>query len=329
MTLPDQFGEPNMSLPRIPAAFFGIVLGVVGLGNSWRAAAAIWPVPASVGEAISLLGFATWFVLILLYAAKWFIAPKEVTAELEHPIQCCFVGLIGVATMLAGLAILPYSRIATEVLALAGFAITLFFLLWRTGLLWHGGRDPATNTPVLYLPTVAGSFVTAIAAGTLGHADWGQLAFGAGFFSWLAIESVLLHRLLMAPELAAPLRPTLGIQLAPPAVGSVAYLSVTTGTPDMLAHAMFGYAILQVLIIGRQLPWIMQQPFAGSYWAFTFGLTALSTTALRMTARGDTGAISELAPVIFVLVNIALAIIAVGTLWLLVRGKLLPAPVRA
>lgn len=132
----------------------------------------------------------------------------------------------------------------------------------------------------------------------------------------------------MAPELAAPLRPTLGIQLAPPAVGSAAYLSVTTGTPDMLVHAMFGYAILQVLIIGRQLPWILQQPFAGSYWAFTFGLTALSTTALRVTARGDTGAISELAPVIFVLVNIALAFIAVGTLWLLVRGKLLPAPVR-
>lgn len=123
-----------MSLPRIPAAFFGIVLGVVGLGNSWRVAAAIWPVPASVGETISLFGFATWLVLILLYAAKWFIAPKEVTSELEHPIQCCFVGLIGVATMLAGLAILPYSRIATEVLALAGVAITLLFLLWRTGV---------------------------------------------------------------------------------------------------------------------------------------------------------------------------------------------------
>lgn len=318
-----------MSLPRIPAAFFGIVLGVVGLGNSWRAATAVWSVSPDIGEAINLLGFAIWLVLIVLYVAKWLVAPKEAMAELEHPIQCCFVGLIGVATMLAGLSILPYSRIAAEFIALAGFSVALLFLLWRTGLLWRGERDPVTNTPVLYLPTVAGSFVTAIAEGTLGYADWGQLAFGAGFFSWLAIESVLLHRLLMAPELVAALRPTLGIQIAPPAVGSVAYLSVTTGAPDMLAHAMFGYAILQVLIIGRQLPWIMQQPFAGSYWAFTFGLTALSAAALRMTARGDTGAISELAPVIFVLVNIALAIITVGTLWLLVRGKLLSAPVQA
>ncbi len=318
-----------MALPRIPAAFFGIVLGVAGLGNSWRAATALWSVPAEIGEAISLLAVAIWLVLIVLYAGKWIVAPNDAMAELEHPVQCCFIGLIGVATMLAGLGILPYSHIAAGVLAAAGAAFALLFLMWRTGLLWRGGRDPVTNTPVLYLPAVAGSFVIAIAAGALGYPDWGQLAFGAGFFSWLAMESVLLHRMLTAPTLAEPLRPTLGIQLAPPAVGSVAYLSVTTGTPDMFVHAMFGYAILQVLIIGRQLPWIMRQPFAGSYWAFTFGLTALSTAALRMTARGDIGAIGELAPIIFVLVNIALAMIAVGTLWLLVRGKLLPAPVRA
>jgi tellurite resistance protein TehA-like permease len=46
-------------------------------------------------------------------------------------------------------------------------------------------------------------------------ADWGQVIFGGGLFSWLAIESVLLGRMLTGSELAAALRPTLGIQLAP------------------------------------------------------------------------------------------------------------------
>jgi tellurite resistance protein len=44
--------------------------------------------------------------------------------------------------------------------------------------------------------------------------------------SWLAIESVLLHGLYTVSELPAPLRPTLGIQLVPPAVGCSAYLSI-------------------------------------------------------------------------------------------------------
>jgi hypothetical protein len=64
---------------------------------------------------------------------------------------------------------------------------------------------------VLYLPTVAGSFVTAITASSLGFADWGRLAFGAGLFSWLAVESVLLHRLSTVTALQPALRPTLGI----------------------------------------------------------------------------------------------------------------------
>jgi len=65
---------------------------------------------------------------------------------------------------------------------------------------------------------------------------------------------VLLHRLYTVASMPAPLRPTLGIQLAPPTVGGVAYLSVTTGTPDMLAHAMLGYGLLQALLLLRLLP---------------------------------------------------------------------------
>jgi tellurite resistance protein len=43
--------------PRVPAAFLGIVLGVVGLANSWRAATQVWQLPAAVGET---LAFAAW-----------------------------------------------------------------------------------------------------------------------------------------------------------------------------------------------------------------------------------------------------------------------------
>jgi tellurite resistance protein len=140
---------------------------------------------------------------------------------------------------------------------------------------------------------------------------------------------VLLNRLLTAPTLAEPLRPTLGIQLAPPAVGSVAYLGVTQGAPDMLVHAMLGYAILQALLLLRLLPWIAKQPLAASYWAFTFGITALSTAASKMVGRGDIGAVDVLAPILFVVANIVVLVVAIGTIVLLLRGKLLPTPVPA
>ena len=35
----------------VPASFFGMILGLVGLGNCWRVAAKIWHLPAWIGEA--------------------------------------------------------------------------------------------------------------------------------------------------------------------------------------------------------------------------------------------------------------------------------------
>ena len=308
--------------PVVPGAFFGIVLGLAGLGNAWRAAHEVWQAPAAVGEALMAIAAIIWAVVLVLFILKWIFAREQALDEAQHPVQCCFIGLAGVATMLIALAAIPYSRLVAQILFGAGAAFTLAFALWRTGLLWRGGRDHGATTPVLYLPTVAGGFVMAIVASALGHPDWAQLAYGGAFFSWLAIESVLLHRLYTVPSLPAPLRPTLGIQLAPPAVGAVAYLSVNGNTPDLLAHALMGYALLQALLLARLLPWIMQQPFAASYWAFTFGATALASAALRM--AGDNGAMAFLAPYLFVAVNITVAVISLATLRLIARGQFIP-----
>lgn len=311
---------------QIPAAFFGIVLGLAGLGGTWRAAHQVWPVPAIIGELIMLAAAIVWLLLILLYIMKWFTAREAALAEVAHPVQCCFVGLAGVATMLVAGGLLPYARAPAIGLFLAGCTFTLAFAVWRTGGLWMGERDPGSTTAVLYLPTVAGSFVAGTVAAALGYPDWGRLAFGAGLFSWLTIESVLLHRMLTAPMLAAALRPTLGIQLAPPVVGAVTLLSVAPQDATFLIQAMIGYGLLQGLVLLRLLPWIMREPFTPSYWAFTFGLTALATAVLRLQSQGGSTPMTVLAPILFTLANLVVAWIALGTLYRLGQGRLMPVP---
>lgn len=313
-----------LRLPTIPASFFGIILGLAGLGSAWRQASRVWGLPHAVGECIMAVAAAVWALLLVLYLGKWILMRQDAVGETRHPIQCCFVGLVGVSTMLVAGAALPYSRLAAEALFALGATFTLAFALWRTGQLWHGERDPATTTAVLYLPTVAGSFVTAIVASTLGHPDWGQLAFGAGLFSWLAIESVLLTRLYTAPALLPALRPTLGIQLAPPTVGLLAFLSVADGPPGLLAHALLGYGLLQALLLIRLLPWIREQAFAPSYWGFSFGATAIATAPIVMIGRGDIGPAMLMAPYLFGLANLLIGLLALATLRLWFQGRLLP-----
>ena len=309
----------------MPASMFGIVLGLVGFGNDWRAAKRMWGLPAWPGETIMLLAVGVWLALILSYGLKWTTQRDAAVAESRHPIQCCYIALVPVSTMLIGLAVLPYSLATARVLICVGAAAMVTFGVWRHAGLWRGGRSMGETTPVLYLPTVAGNFVAATTLGALSWSPVGQVFFGAGALAWLAVESVILQRLLVADEMPASLRPTLGIQLAPPAVGLLAYTSVTSGPPTLLASMLLGYALLQGLFMLRLLPWIGAQPFGAGYWGFSFGLTAMTLAVERLSERGMSEPFLTLAPVLFTIANLVLLLFILGTVWLLVTGRLFPA----
>ena len=174
------------------------------------------------------------------------------------------------------------------------------------------------------MPTVGGGFVSAIALSTFGYPDWGILFFGGGFISWIVLESLIIHRLMILPELAPAFRSTLGIHLAPPAVGCVAYLSVTGGPPDIMAQMLFGYALFQAAIMIRLIPWLREQPFNAGYWAYTFAVSALPLAALRFIEKGYVGPVASMALPLFVAANLIIGSILLGTIVLLLKGKLLP-----
>ena len=315
-----------MSLKNIsvPASFFGMILGLVSLGSAWRVANRLWIASAKVGEIVMLVAVVVWAVLMLLYVAKWLWNREDALAEWRNPVQCCFIGLVPVSTMLVAIAMEPYARAAALVVFLVSAACSLLFTIWRLGGLWRGGRDPASTTPALYLSSAAGNFVTAIGLATFGLPEWGALFFGAGLLTWIALESVILYRLLNAEPLPAPLRPTLGIQLAPPAVGLVAYISVTNNDPGLAAQVLLGYALLQALLLIRLLPWILKQPFAASYWAFSFGVGSMALGAERMVDRGVIGPVNDLAPVLFFFANFVIGVLVIGSIVRLLQGRLFP-----
>lgn len=255
--LHSKFALLKASRPDVPASFFSIILGLVGLGNCWRVASKVWHLPAWIGEAIMLLAVVVWLVLLFLYASKWVWARAEAWAEFRHPILCCFISLVPVSTLLVSLAIAPYDHTLAVALFIIGAIGQLSFGVYRSGQFWMGERKPEATTPVLYLTTVAGGFVGTISASTFGYREWGALFCGIGLFSWFALESIIMQRLYLLEALPQHLRPTLGIQLAPPAVGCVAYLSLTSGPPDIFAQMLFGYGLMQAFILLRLLPWLV------------------------------------------------------------------------
>lgn len=315
----------NASRWVIPASFFSMVLGLTGLGTDWRAASRLWGLPAGIGEAVMAVAVAVWVLLALLFALKWLRHGDAARAEIAHPVQCCFVALVPATAMLVGMAVLPHSQPMAVALCCIGSLAGLAFGAWRHGGLWRGGRAVAATSPVLYLPTVASNLVSAMAASALGWPELGQLFFGAGVLAWLVLESVIVGRLLNAEPMPLPLRPTLGIQFAPPAVALLAYSTITSSPPDLFAHGLLGYSLVQALVVLRLTPWI-RQPFTPSYWAYTFGATAIASATMRFAARGEDRVFAALAPVLFVLANVIVVGLFIATVVAALRGHLLPAP---
>lgn len=301
-----------MKRPFVPAAWFGIVLGLVGMGQAWRVAARVWGMPALVGEGVLVLAATVWACLLVAYLRQALERPAEVRDEFLHPVRGCTPALLAVSTLLVALAAVPVSRPLAWLLAAAGIGGHLSFCLWHTGRLWQGGRNAADAVPTLYLPTVAGNFTSAAVLGALGHTDWGWLFLGAGVFSWIALESLIVQRL-WQPDCVPPVqRPLLGIHFAPPAVCAMAWLNLAPGNLDQWLLMLWGYGLFQLLVGLRLWRWLGEQPFAPSYWAYTFGIAATTVAALKLAEMGLPAA-QWLAPPIFVAANLFIGYLALRT----------------
>ncbi|WP_045235115.1 dicarboxylate transporter/tellurite-resistance protein TehA [Deinococcus pimensis] len=307
----------------LPSSLFALVLGLAGLGNAWRAARTVWPVPHVIGELFELLAAIVFVTLLAGYLPRLLRARSAERAELHHPLQASYVALVPVSTLLMALAALPYQRTLALALFTLGALGALGYGVYRYGSLWLEDRADEQTTSALYLPTVAASFVTANAAGALGHVEIGWLFFGVGTFTWLALESVILQRLLTR-TLPPALRPSLGIHLAPPVVGAAAYLSLTDGRPDVFVQAMVGYGIFVALTLLRLAPWLNVTGFAASYWSYTFGATALAYSLIRLHHAGLAGVYGPLAVLALIAANVVVVGCALLTVRLWWQGRLVP-----
>jgi tellurite resistance protein len=313
-------------LAPVPASFFGMAVGLLALANAWHVAVRVWRLPESLANGSTVVGLATWLVVLMLYAHKWLRQREQAVMEMRHPVQSSFAALGPVSTLLAAMALLPFSRALAMALFVLAVAAQGALGLWLYGQFWQGGRKPELVTPAVYLPAVAQNFVAGTASAAFGWPQLGAWFFGAGLFSWLAIESLVLGRAATQEPLPENLRPLLGIQLAPPVVGGVTYMALTSGTPDLFAQLLLGYGLYQALLLLRLLPWVRRQAFAPSYWAFSFGVAALPTLAMRLLERGAAGPLEWLAPALFVAGNLVIGALVAKTLRLWAQGRLLALP---
>jgi tellurite resistance protein len=313
-------------LARLHPGLFAIPLGTLGLAGSWRRLAPLGVAGATgISDALLAIGLAILALLFALWLTKLLRHWPIVKSELEHPVQGAMLALLPVSALLAVTLLLPGAGPAAHdaalAVSLAALALQGAIASRVVSRLVTGQMPGELVTPALYLPIVTGGFVGAMAMAALGYHGWGALLIGLGLGAWALLEIRILNRLFSGP-LPVPLRTTVGIEMAPATVGSLAAATLWPQLPADILLIGLGVASGPVLAVMARWRWWGAVPFSFGFWSFSFPLAALAAGVAEAVTRG--GWPVPVAQTAVLLASAVIGFLAVRTLALLLRGRLLP-----
>jgi tellurite resistance protein len=262
------------TLEHLPLPLLAMPMGTGGVGLAWREAGPALGVPAAIGEALLALTVLLWVAVVALQALRAARHPDAVLVELRHPVRVAFAAAPTIGLMIVSAAIHPYA----PALGAAAWGVAVALHLTVAMLLLRrivgGVAEPAMLAPPLLIPLVGNVLAPAFGA-RMGFVEASWMMFGVGVVLWLAVLPLLLHRLVAGPALPPPLRPTLVILLAPPAVAAIAMVALT-GQGGGVSLGFAGVALLMAAVLISLARDIAAVPFGLPWWGVTFPTAAFA-----------------------------------------------------
>ncbi len=311
-------------LPRFPVGLFAIPVGFFALGGAWRRAGALgWTIAAPVGDLLANAGLAVLAVLLVLYLVKGLRHPQAIATEYTHPLAGSLMALIPLSLLLCVVNFGVPGHTGWLLFLLAVLAVQGVIAIRIVAIITNASLPAGAITPALYIPPVAGGYVGGMALQVLGYPGWAALLFGMGLSSWALLEIRVLNRLF---EGAMPeaLRPTIGLELAPPTVGTLTVATLWPQLPGELLIIGLGISAGPIVAVMARYQWWSAVPFAVGFWSFSFPVAAFAAGVIEVVRRA--GWPPVVGGIALALASAVIAFLLLRTTLLLVRGRLIPPP---
>jgi tellurite resistance protein len=323
------FNPPQTLLPttpwlaRFPVGVFAISVGLFGLIAAWRRAGLHgWAMASDIADMLLWPACAIWIASLILYGVKCTRHFARVVHEFKHPVQSSLQALLPLSILLM---VIQFNRpeqgiwLVLTLLALTMHAVIGFRLV---SVLSTGQLPQNAVSPALYIPIVGGALVGAMTLASLGYPGWGALLFGTGLSGWALLEARILSRLFEGP-LAENLRPTMGVELAPPAIATITAAILWPQLPGDLLIIGLGVAIAPFVGVLARAGWWARVPFSVGFWSFSFPLAAFAAAVVETVHRG--GWPAWIGHVALLGATAVIAFLSVRTLILLAQRRFVPA----
>lgn len=316
-SLPPEGTPPQTGLAHFPITVFGVTMGVFGLALTLRAGA--FPM-ASAG--MTALAAAILVGLFALYALKALRYPAEVAAEWHHPVRLSFFPAANISVlMLALLWQETFPTLSLMLWSLGAVVQAILTVVIISAWISHRAFGPAMLSPAWFIPAVA-NVIVPLGGTHLGLIEVSWYFFSVGVLFWIVLLTLVFNRLIFHDPLPEKLRPTLVILIAPPSVAFLAWTGLNGGTVDAMAHILLSIGIFFGALVTVQVPSLLRLPFAMSFWALTFPLSALATALFRYGAMTDAFAYRVGGMVLLALLILTVLVLSVRTIRAALAGDI-------
>ncbi|MBO8174271.1 MAG: C4-dicarboxylate ABC transporter [Thermococcus sp.] len=287
----------KISVKDFAPSWFASVMGTGALALVSLAYSSKVSALKSVAVGLTYLNTALFFILLIPWILRWLKYREEALKDLYHPVICHFYGTIAIALLvLSADYLLILKRIAlAKAFWLIGVALTIFFAFLIPYLMFIQERIDIKNvTPAWFIPPV-GLIVIPLSGGALINTFsgiWKEImifinysAWGAGFFLYLALFAVVMHRFIAHEPLPCGIAPAIWINLGPIGAGtSTLYMLIKNSNFITAKEAFFAFGLIFwgfgvwwfVMAVVLTLHYIrkLNLPYSLAWWAFIFPLGA-------------------------------------------------------
>ncbi len=313
---------PRTRLEQLPLPLFAAVMGLCGLAMVWRQVEQAWQLPAVISTSATALAAAVFVVLLLAFALKSVRHWTLVASELRHPVRINFLPAISINLMLLALLTADALPGLSSLLWKVGAGLHLLLTLVIVTIWLETERPLPSLNPAWFIPAVGNVLVPLVAVPD-GYPMVGWFFMAIGLFFWGMLVTLVFFRLVTGPELEPPMRPTLVVLLAPPAVSYLSWLALT-GETGIVATMLYQIALFTFLLLLLQIPRFIRLAFFPSWWAYTFPLAAF-TSASFVAAGSQPGPTPQaLLAILATLTTLIIALVAVRTLVAVVQRRIEP-----
>ncbi len=254
---------------------FATVMGLSGLTIAYEKAYHFFMFPYWIYEGLLFLDTVVFFTVLLIYLLKLLKYPEAVKQEFNHPVKSSFMATISISFLLVSIAYYGFAPPVSAAFWFIGTPLQLFFL-FSIIVLWIEGKFHIKYiSPAWFIPVV-GNIIIPVVGVDVAPIYVSIFCFSIGIFFWVVLFTIIVYRMIFHEPMSQRLVPTFFILIAPPAVGYISYLRITSGSSDFTSQMLYFLALyffLQIIFMARTFTKVN---FYISWWAYTFPLDALT-----------------------------------------------------